>query len=93
MRDAAIDLRVLADLRTVIPLKEYTERISSDTKLLRSINPAIWDTGVNVMRYAAFFRYVREKYPAEWQSFYERIKQVQTSPSVTTPTVMKRPEK
>lgn len=87
IRDTAIDLRVLDDVRTVVPLKEYTERMSSDTNLLRSINPAVWDAGVEVMRYAAFFRYVKANYPAQWDGFTAQLGQV---PVVNTPTVFKR---
>lgn len=90
IRDAAIDLRVFGDMRTVVPLKEYTERMSSDTKLLRSINPTVWDTGVEVMRYAAFFRYVKANYPAQWESFNSQLGR---APIVKTPTVFKRSRK
>lgn len=90
IRDAAIDLHVLADMGTVVPLKDYTERLSSEPGLLRSINPTVWDTGVNVMRYAAFFRYVKEKHPKQWESFYKRVSQLRPEPVVSTPTVFQR---
>lgn len=90
LRDAAIDLRVIADGRTVVPVSEYTERLSSDTGLLRSINPAVWDSGVSTMRYAAFFRYVKKNHPAQWQSFHAQVSQLRPEPAVTTPTVLRR---
>jgi hypothetical protein len=90
VRNAVITLRVFADADTVIPLTQYSERISGETDMIRRINPAIWDTGVNVMRYAAFFRYYKAKYPSQWQSFLARLSQAPISPQVQTPAIMKR---
>lgn len=90
IRELVIDLRVIADAETVVPLTEYSERISGESKMMRRINPTIWDTGVNVMRYAAFFRYYKAKYPSQWQAFLARVRRVPVSPQVRTPTIMKR---
>lgn len=93
VRNAVITLRTVADANTVVPLTEYSERISGETDMLRRINPVIWDTGVNVMRYAAFFRYYKTKYPSQWQSFLAGLRRVLVSPQVRTPTIMKRATK
>jgi hypothetical protein len=93
VRNAVIELRVVADADEVVPLTEYSDRISGETDMLRRINPVIWDTGVNVMRYAAFFRYYKAKYPSQWQSFLIRLSQVPASPQVRTPAIMKRGER
>jgi len=90
IRNAVIELRVVADANTVVPLTEYSERLSEQTEMLRRINPAIWDAGLNVMRYAAFFRYYKARYPAQWQTFLARLSQVPISPPVRTPAIMKR---
>jgi len=90
LRNAVIELRVVADANTVVPLREYTQRISRETAMLRRINPAIWDTGVNVMRYAAFFRYYKSEHPADWHAFLSRLNGVSVYPQVRTPSIMKR---
>jgi hypothetical protein len=84
-----IYLRVSEDYYTVVPLPQYSERLSSQPEMLRRINPLIWDTGVNVMRYAAFFRYYKATYPTQWQSFLAQLNRV-TVPKVITPNIMKR---
>lgn len=90
VRNTVIELRVVADADEVVPLTDYSERLSAETDMLRRINPAIWDTGVNVMRYAAFFRYYKAKYPSHWQSFLTQLSQVPVSPQARTPAIMKR---
>ena len=57
--------------------------------MLRVINPAVWDAAVNVMRYAAFFRYCKQKNPTQWRVFMAQIKKAPAlQPPVITPTVM-----
>lgn len=90
IRNAVIALRMVADANTVVPLTEYSERISSETDMLRKINPTIWDSGVNAMRYAAFFRYYKAEHPSQWQAFLARLRGVSISPQVRTPAIMKR---
>jgi hypothetical protein len=64
--------------------KEVSDRLA----LVRSINPAVWDAGANVMRYAAFFRYYKQNYPLKWKQFMAQIKNVKLQPSVKTPNVL-----
>lgn len=90
IRNVVISQRYIADAQTVIPLPEYSERISREGAMMRRINPTVWDAGVNVMRYAAFFRYYKARHPAQWQAFLSRLSRVPVSPQVETPTIMKR---
>lgn len=82
-----IDLRVLVQLLKAWELPALSERISNQTAGLRAINPAVWDAGVIVLRYAAFFRYCKQHDPAQWDLFMSQIKQApRPRPLVTTPT-------
>lgn len=90
IRGVVINQRFVADYYTVVPLPEYTERISREPEMLRRINPVVWDTGVKVMRYAAFFRYYKANYPAPWRAFLTQVRQIKVSPQVRTPAIMER---
>jgi hypothetical protein len=70
--------------------QQLSNQVSAHPELLRKINPAAWDTGVAVMRYAAFFRYCKKKYPAEWKHLLSDLADVRVSPAITTPTVLPR---
>ena len=69
-------------------LERYSQVISNQTDILRSINPLVWDAALNTMRYAAFFRYCKNKFPDQWKHFMETIKDVSVKPGAETPTVM-----
>ena len=82
-----IDLRVRVELLKAWELPVLNESISSQTAGLRAINPAVWDAGVNVLRYAAFFRYCKQQNPAQWRLFMSQIARAPAPrPFVTTPT-------
>ncbi len=49
-------------------MRELSDKVSNETAMLRTINPAVWDTGVNLIRYAAFFRYCKTKNPQQWRN-------------------------
>jgi hypothetical protein len=84
-----IDLRKIMETEKPVPLTEVSRQVSSQPDLLRKINPAVWDSGVNVMRYAAFFRYYKQKSPQQWQSFITQIRRLTgVEPSLETPTVI-----
>jgi hypothetical protein len=72
----------------IVYMKEYSEAITSDLDTIRNINPAVWDAGVNLMRYSAFFRYAKQNHPAQWKKFMRSVKKVKVSPNVETPTVL-----
>jgi hypothetical protein len=60
----------------------------SGLDMVRSINPTVWDAGVTVIRYAAFFRYCRQADPAGWQEFANSVRRDAVLPAVSTPTVL-----
>lgn len=71
-----------------IEVKELNNKVNQ-TAMVRSINPAVWDAGTVVMRYSAFFRYIKANYNKEWKIFMNQIKDIKTKPVITTPTVIK----
>ncbi|MDQ3130703.1 MAG: hypothetical protein M3Q99_08075 [Acidobacteriota bacterium] len=89
-------LRLLTTVQQAIPVPELSEKVSKETAMLRAINPAVWDAGVTVMQYAAFFRYCKRNYPQQWNLFMRQISRVRTQdlkPSVITPTIMEPPSR
>jgi hypothetical protein len=70
------------------PSTALTSAIRLRSSEVRNLNPLVYDAAARTMRFAAFFRYVRENYPAEWQSFIASIINVRTMPAVLTPTSM-----
>jgi hypothetical protein len=83
-----IHLLTYMDYFTVVHLDELGKSISNHPELLRAINPAVWDATVTTMRLAAFFRYIKENYPVQWQNFTREIQDQTVTPAVETPTVM-----
>lgn len=70
---------------------EYLEEFSirmSNTEILKKTNPAVWDANVKVMRYAAFFRYLKLNYPVQWLAFLHELEGIVPKPEVITPTVI-----
>jgi hypothetical protein len=87
--DQLIDLRVLVRTLKAWEVPGLSEKISNQTPALRAINPAVWDAGVVLLRYAAFFRYCKARNPAQWRVFMNQINEARAPrPLVTTPTVL-----
>lgn len=88
LKDRLAEVRTLLNMPIPTDLTKLNEMVASNTDMLRAINPAVWDTGVTVMRYAAFFRYVKKNYPEQWRSFMAQIERApMPQPKVVTPTV------
>ena len=83
-----VDLRAGMEANQLEYMEAYSDALSSEQKLLRAINPAVWDSGTTVMRYAAFFRYVKQKDPAGWARFLATVATIPVNPKVRTPTGM-----
>lgn len=69
-------------------LKEYSKQRNTLNPLIYGINPNVWGAGRNTMRWSAFFRFVRNNYNLEWDTFIKSITTVVIEPEVKTPTVM-----
>jgi hypothetical protein len=84
--DLLVELRAFNSLPWTKELRQLSEVVSRESAMLRAINPAVWDAGVNLVRYAAFFRYCKKKSPAQWQQFMREIRAAPAPQRVMTPT-------
>jgi hypothetical protein len=87
LKDAIIDMRLNMAAYTAEFLEQLSDRISQPN-LFEEANPLVWNATVMTMRYSAFFRYLKAKYPQKWLLFCNSIKDQQVKPVVSTPTVM-----
>jgi hypothetical protein len=88
--DQLVTLRLLMDVSSVTEMRELSRQVSAATPRLRAINPAVWNAGVAVMQYGAFFRYVKANHPVQWRAFMTQISRAPApSPRVTTPTILR----
>jgi hypothetical protein len=85
--DVLVELRTFNSLDWVSEVKPLSEAVSKETQRIRAMNPPVWDAGVVLLRYAAFFRFIKNSYPQEWKKFTAQIKLAPpTTPKVQTPT-------
>ena len=87
LRRMTLDMRIRMAAFAVVYLREYSERLSARPEILRAINPQVWDAGVNLMRWSAFFRWVKRDYPDEWQRFLAGIRGIAVEPALKTPAI------
>lgn len=57
----------------------------ADQGAIKELVPFVYNAVIQTTRYAAFFRYVKAHYPATWNSFLNKIANVQLSPDILTP--------
>lgn len=76
----------------VQPTRWFSRWLAENRSTVRAINPAVWDTSINVLRYAAFFRYCKKQFPAQWQNFLSDISRVAPEPQVYTPDFIDDPD-
>jgi hypothetical protein len=60
----------------IIPAKKVNDDLAANFDLLRQAHPCV-DRLAKLMRYSAFFRYVRDNHPAAWQNFMQQVNAVQ----------------
>ncbi len=61
-------------------------------RAVRGLNAPVYDAASTTVHYAAFFRYVKQHYPAAWQEFMDSLRSVVPQPQVVTPTKWKHPQ-
>lgn len=88
LKKMLFETAALMEAYRIIFLPEYSNRMSQNPELLKACNPAIWNATVLTMRTAAFFRYLKVNYPAEWQTLVTQVKDKYPEPAVRTPTVL-----
>jgi hypothetical protein len=67
-----------------------TAGLRDKSRHLERLNPNVYAAAVNTMRYAAFFRYVKQEFPASWKLFLPELKNAPLTPLVKTPTTWKK---
>ncbi|MCK4677386.1 MAG: hypothetical protein KAT48_04580 [Bacteroidales bacterium] len=82
-----VETEAYMDAKSVIFLQEYSNDLSNKSNLFEASNPAVWKATLNTLRYSAFFRYCKEKFPEEWNKFINQIKDIHPRPLVETPTI------
>ena len=75
-----------------IRLTELTNALKKKQKLVRDINPIVYDAAVTTCQWVAFFRYAKEKASKEnWDSFVDLVSKLQDdAPKVYTPIDIKK---
>jgi hypothetical protein len=83
--------KIAEKIDTLQPKIIYKKRLTEKIKLLRNeleeVNPLVYNSALNTMRYSAFFRYVKKKNPASWTHFIAKIKIATITPKIKTPTI------
>jgi hypothetical protein len=69
-------------------MKEYSDRLSHNTDLLMGLNPAVWNATLELMKFSAFFRFVKSYYPDIWNAFIQQLQNVIIKPPYATSTVI-----
>jgi hypothetical protein len=71
--------------KTVQKLQKESEMYNEHWDLLRQYNPAVITAIENTMQWAAFFRYIKDKNPKNWNTFISNINKVAID-NIFTPT-------
>jgi len=63
-----------------------TATMKEAREALQEFNQPVYNAATTTMRYAALFRYVRQRDPEAWSAFIAQLASVQVEPHVVTPT-------
>jgi hypothetical protein len=69
-------------------LDGFTASFNKNWEMLKQYNPVVYPTLENVSRWSAFFRYVKQTNPDNWEIFLRKVsdKRPTDAPTVKTPT-------
>jgi hypothetical protein len=70
------------------PLDVFSNEFKKDWPVLKEYNPLVYSAVENTARWAAFFRYVKNSNPENWQLFLKKVNGIKFlgAPSINTPT-------
>lgn len=88
LKEMVYSTEALMDSYTVLELKSYSDAVSSRPELFEKANPEVWYATQNVMRYAALFRYIKNRIPSGWKAYMQQIETIDPEPRIFTPTMM-----
>jgi len=72
----------------IVSMDNYSKSLSGKLNEIRKINPLAFEATVNTLKYSAFFRYVKDEFPEEWNKFAGSIINLRPMPAAETPTVI-----
>lgn len=75
-----------------MPTRWFSRWLDDKNQIIRQINAAVWDSEINMLRYAAFFRFCKQANPVAWKRFLDQLSNVSLQPAVTTPDYIDGPE-
>lgn len=75
------------DEAEIVPLPNFSNRVSQKVRELDGINPIIYTTLKRVMHYSALFRHFQERNKEGYAVFLSSLKHVKVLPKTETPTV------
>ena len=87
LEDALLDITFRMEIYKLDFLEVLSDKLSKP-EVFNKANPLVWNAAEMTMRYSAFFRYLRLKYPDQWLRFISSTATVKVSPVVRTPTVL-----
>lgn len=83
--------RLYERTKTFEPLEEYSEELTSIIERNDGINPQVYQSLLNTMRFAALFKRYDEEYPEDHSRFVGSLSGVEIQPAVQTPTLWRTP--
>jgi len=66
----------------VIPVSFLTKYIREQAHIVRELNPVVYQAMENTMKYAAFFRYIKEQQPQTWNKLLNETRYISITPKV-----------
>jgi hypothetical protein len=81
----------LEDLNAIEEMPEYSRSLSQRIKELDGINPVVYQSVKTVMYYRALFKHYQGQNLQGYAAFVKSLNGVPVRPSVTTPTIQRRP--
>ena len=76
----------------LVNMDDFSRSFSDKMHELKGGNPLIYDALTTLMRYAAFFRHVKNQDPQQYAAFVESLAKVSIQPDIKTPTVLIPPK-
>ena len=82
--------RIIGEANDLLPTVREVYTVTGDmrenTEAIQRFNPTVFDAATKVMRYSAFFRFVKSENIDLWHDFFRKINEVEIQPMIQTPT-------
>lgn len=74
--------------KLLVQMPKFSMAVSREIEKQGGINPAVYNSLLVTMHYAALFRHFKAEDPNDYADFVKRLRDVKIEPQVETPTVM-----